>query len=402
MKTIEEKAKAYDEIIERANTMLFASEVMYGKENNASQLITDIIPDLKESEDERIRKKLIGIFTNQSLCDVYNLKSEDVLAYLEKQKERPKEELVYRLNGLMQDYIKEGKDDEEKEHRFKCYHLFWDALEDTNFFEQKEQKPTPDWMPKFLDELRSMKNYFDWDEHRDIEGQILAIINWIAPNYFKEKEQKPHRFCDDTLKAIDKAREFDEQEQKPENKETGFPSVTKFVYNKSDEEFIRDCANILKANDFGTSAERLLSMLEQKPVEWSEEDWKLLDEVREHIIDVTGDKPDLTPNKIYEGFLDLIDRLKFAKPQPKKEWSEEDEENIESICSRLDSLLYTEDVVEKTNIVGEIAWLKSLRPHWKPSEEQIYTLERISSNLHLRASDDAPKLDEIIELLKQK
>ena len=51
----------------------------------------------------------------------------------------------------------------------------------------------PDWMPKFLDELRAMKNYFDWDEHRDIEEHILAIINWNAPDYFdrKEKEQKP-------------------------------------------------------------------------------------------------------------------------------------------------------------------------------------------------------------------
>lgn len=53
MKTIEEKAKAYDEIIERAKTMLAAGEVMYGKENNAGQLITDIIPELRESEDKR-------------------------------------------------------------------------------------------------------------------------------------------------------------------------------------------------------------------------------------------------------------------------------------------------------------------------------------------------------------
>jgi len=61
MKTIEEKAKAYDEIIERAKTMLSAGEVMYGKENNASQLITDIIPDLKESEDEKIYREIYSI-----------------------------------------------------------------------------------------------------------------------------------------------------------------------------------------------------------------------------------------------------------------------------------------------------------------------------------------------------
>ena len=68
---------------------------------------------------------------------------------------------------------------------------------------------------------------------------------------------------------------------------------------------------------------------EQKPAEWNEEDWKLLDEVREHIIGVIGDKPDLTPNKIYDGFLDLIDKLKFAKPQLKQEWSKEDKDVID-------------------------------------------------------------------------
>jgi len=69
---------------------------------------------------------------------------------------------------------------------------------------RKEQKSTPDWMPKFLDELRSMKNYFDWDEHRNIEGKILAIINWIAPNYFNEKEKEQ------------KSTEWSEEQEEPE------------------------------------------------------------------------------------------------------------------------------------------------------------------------------------------
>ena len=154
-----------------------------------------LFPQLKESEDERIIRAIIDALYSHSnsinLLSSRGYQMGDIEAWLEKQKEQPQEELVYRLNGFMQEYIKEGKDEAEKEHRFKCYQLFWDALEDADFFEQKEQKPTPDWMPKFLDELRSKKNYFDLDEHRDIEGHILAIINWIAPNYFKEKEQKP-------------------------------------------------------------------------------------------------------------------------------------------------------------------------------------------------------------------
>ena len=103
----------------------------------------EIYPELKENEDDRIRNRII--------CYL----KQDIVEYPEREE---------RINKMIA-YLEK----------------------------QKEQKPTPDWMPKFLDELRSKKNYFDWDEHRDIEGGILAIINWIAPTYFneKEKEQKP-------------------------------------------------------------------------------------------------------------------------------------------------------------------------------------------------------------------
>lgn len=47
-------------------------------------------------------------------------------------------ELAYRLNWVMQDYYKAGKDEEEQEHRVKCYKLFWDALEDSEFFNRLE------------------------------------------------------------------------------------------------------------------------------------------------------------------------------------------------------------------------------------------------------------------------
>ncbi len=129
MKTIEEKAKAYDEALEDMR-------VIYPNlKGDAKLAVEHAFPQLRESEDERIRKEIISALKFANDGGVY----DKHIAYLEKQ----------------------------------------------------EQKPTPDWMPKFLDELRSKKHNFDWDEHREIEGHILAIINWIAPNYFKEKEQKP-------------------------------------------------------------------------------------------------------------------------------------------------------------------------------------------------------------------
>ncbi len=120
-------------------------DFLEGKEIEA---IHTLIPELTESEDEKIGKILIELVSNDKAAgytgfyEERGITCDDAIAYLKK---------------------------------------------------QKEQKTTPDWMPKFLDELRSKKNYFDWDEHRDIEGHILAIINWIAPDYFnvKEKVQKP-------------------------------------------------------------------------------------------------------------------------------------------------------------------------------------------------------------------
>ena len=170
MKTIEEKAKAYDEALGRARNLM--NQIQNNELIGFPDQFTEIFPELAESEDEKVRKEMLEFVSSADISEIL---------------------------------------DEETQARW---------------------------------------------------------YNYLQ----RQKEQKPHRFCDDTLKAIDKARELDEQEQKP------------------------------------------------------------------------------------------------------AEWSEEDEENIESICSRLDSLLYTEDVVEKTNIVGEIAWLKSLRPSWKPSEEQMSML----------------------------
>ena len=69
--------------------MLASSEVMYGKENNASQLITDIIPELAESEDERIRKGLIDYLKAdmEHNPSQYPQFYDRAIAYLERQKE---------------------------------------------------------------------------------------------------------------------------------------------------------------------------------------------------------------------------------------------------------------------------------------------------------------------------
>ncbi len=137
----------YKEALERA-TIEYKDEDRHLKAS-----LERIFHELKDSEDEKIRKKIIKLVKEHSV----NHERCQMETWLEK---------------------------------------------------QGEQKPVPAWMPKFLDELRSKKNYFDWDEHKNIEGQILAIIRWMNPNYFNVKDrilpQLKQEWSEEDEKMIDK------------------------------------------------------------------------------------------------------------------------------------------------------------------------------------------------------
>lgn len=72
--TEKEKAKAYDEAIERA------------KKYYGNKIVEEIFPELKESEDERIKKAIIEFFKSEDDNITYSLvKKKDIIAWLEKQ-----------------------------------------------------------------------------------------------------------------------------------------------------------------------------------------------------------------------------------------------------------------------------------------------------------------------------
>ena len=83
--TIEEKARAYDEALERARML------NNGKDGDVEAGTTTceyIFPELKESEDERIRKFICSIIDNLEPKDFVGVKKMNVIAWLEKQKEQ--------------------------------------------------------------------------------------------------------------------------------------------------------------------------------------------------------------------------------------------------------------------------------------------------------------------------
>jgi len=219
MKTIEEKAKAYDEIIERAKTMLSAGEVMYGKENNASQLITDLIPELRESEDERIMR---------TIDDVLHLDNNEIRDLLES--------------------------------RNLTYTQVWDYLE-----KQKEQKPDVDESTKRLNE-NWMKQYFDEQQEQkpvmsreEILRQLFQNGSITLSDYlYLTEEQKPVEKQDysgltDFERAIHRGFLFAGVENVPVTiiKETAQECMAKIKpveWSEEDERKIRQMVALLKSS----------------------------------------------------------------------------------------------------------------------------------------------------------
>lgn len=92
--TIEEKAKAYDEALERAKEYNFN-----GAKQVVKDLVTYIFPELAESEDERIRKELIskinGLWENDAVMWPSTLEEKNkYITWLEKQGQKSTSEII--------------------------------------------------------------------------------------------------------------------------------------------------------------------------------------------------------------------------------------------------------------------------------------------------------------------
>ena len=110
--TDKEKARAYDEALEQAKKELATCGSM---DCDAARQIFRFFPELRESEDERIRKELVAFFKGMQDSDWHekywhDLEIDRILAYLEKQKEQKpswseedekmRDRLITRLNWI--------------------------------------------------------------------------------------------------------------------------------------------------------------------------------------------------------------------------------------------------------------------------------------------------------------
>ena len=82
--SIEEKAKAYDKAIEKAKEKYAMFEGM-----QAGDVLEDVFPELKESEDEKIRKRIISALVEWNEKCSFPGDSDDMIVWLEKQGNSP-------------------------------------------------------------------------------------------------------------------------------------------------------------------------------------------------------------------------------------------------------------------------------------------------------------------------
>ena len=309
MKTIEEKAKAYDEIIERAKTMLSAGEVMYGKENNASQLITDLIPELAGSEDEKIRKFIVEtVFREYGDSQEYL----DVIAYLEKQKEQ---------KPIIKGWVARDK-----------------ALQ-LNFYTNKPKRGKTHWIENGGDSVQIMP-----DTEHLYEEQNFDTLDW---------KDEPIE-----VELVVRASTEKRQEHVPENEETG-------------------------------------TRQEQKSAEWSDKDKNIFN-LALNLIKHSDDCDGILDKELaVKWFAELPSRF---VPQPKQEWSDGNKQWFDAIIKDYEDLL-SGDEDHDPAIQIKINLLKSLRPSWKPSKEQVDAFEE--SLMSVAYTENKIILESLLEQLKK-
>lgn len=104
--TIEEKAKAYDEALERAKAINDEKDVDV---ESGTTICEYIFPELKESEDEKIKKEIISILRNTYWTSNRN-RFNELVAWFEKQDEQKPCMVQWKGNNLKEVISLTGKD----------------------------------------------------------------------------------------------------------------------------------------------------------------------------------------------------------------------------------------------------------------------------------------------------
>ena len=443
--SIEEKAKRYDEAIERARALI-AGETETSAPVFYVDNIKDIFPELKESKDEKIRKVIRSwIYTRPASFFDNGISKEEILDWLERQGEHlenfdeaEKEKSDFVGDGFIKCFanfldFKEGETywleymgDDKYNVRSdnllgKTYHItpcqLYTVFKKLTWLEkQGEQKPTDKIEPKF--------KVGDWVVHDMSDGRkvIRQIVNMTNKSYvlngedfntfyFNDLENDYHLWTIKDAKDgdvlytsstasneififrgltiegnIECYSSYDSEDKYCEGK-YHFIGKPNFMTHPADKEQRDLLFQKMKEAGYVWDAEKKEVKKIEENFFWSEEDEQY---VKDTLALLAFSASIHTISQVQNWLKSLKDRV-----QPKQEWSEEDEQYVKDTLALLAFGASIHTISQVQN------WLKSLRhkKHWKPSDEQMEALESATENCAYSEYQDC--LRELIAQLKK-
>ena len=429
--TQEEKARAYDQAIINGSRLWECGLIT----RESYEYIFHELKE-KESEDDMIRQSLIKSFTNQhdsNFPNVDGFTRAQILSWLEKQGEQKPADKV------------ESELKIEKDKWYVCIRDLDDNYgtrafsKGRTYHSTKNETLIPD-NSNIPSEIKYYVNeYFrPWTIQDAKDGDVL-VNKHGCPLIFKDRETcwcyysipcevfrpKNNRWffsSEDCLyPAVKEQRDLLFQKMKEAGYEWDSENkILKKIEQKPEEWSKRQVVNaitsmlserlnpLIKKSSDGTISHReemfMDALVEMRSFvnspsfqigkdvsdEWSEEDEMAMDAIAQLMKDCERnngwERTYIDDGNVEVKFDYITSWLKSLKPQPKQEWSEEDERHLNT------TIAYLQDAKEfKKNAENCINWLKSSlrpQPHWNPSEEQkpvdkVYTFKAIPRLLGL-------------------
>ena len=381
----------------------------------------NVKPKQEWNEDERIRKEII-LLINACAKDGHFVTlekhdSEEMLAWLEKQKEASKAiEAVERIDKYIDEHLANAHDMKDSNPDKKYYRGWDDALAKMSGIlqdaysgeKQKEQKfVSCDSVGAAI--LSALASGIDPDEILKARGFTFEDVEKYLAS-IKQKEQEPIDPCDASWDAYyrrgyQRGLEVGRKEQKTTEKHDLVAQLKEHLANTPKEQLEAEWKELEKWNHVGPT-------VEEYPEGWSNEDEKMLELVYGKRLsnNVAAAKPEWSEED--EKQIRQIERIVkdagctqklqeqihnwFKSLRPKQEWSKEDEEMVNAIIDAIPEDIAASDYKEMVD------WLKSLRPSWKPSEDEERLINTSISFLKDFADKGYENAVECIDWLKSK
>ena len=308
------------------------------------EVLKTLIPELVESEDERIRRELIEFIRwsedrGMTRHDFHQAKRpSEWIAYLEKQKDSDMEF----HEGYTLGFSDGVKSVEQKEpHYTKRNALFDKCVENCD---PEVMKSVSDEVDKMLEKEQKPVDY---------EAEL------------KKCKDNPLYFYDKYVSIKQKPAEINEYEIIKKH-------ITEDVLSSEVNKRLKECG---------------WYVTDEKPAEWSEFDKGVLKDAI-CATDILGNDANFNKGNpcLAKAFKVAKDWLKSLPErfnlQPKQEWSEEDEKDMAHIIRILDDCYaYGKHDLSKTDHENLTSTIKSLRPSWKPSAQELGALKTAVSVL---------------------